>query len=182
MKQNKLFQRDYSLEKSDYTISPLALNVSLRFIFRMLSEHIHPSKLLPPNSSYLLSLYNYICIYEAKGSTCMQIDTRTHKHMNKQCSISYSAVAFDRRISSKYPFQQVSQLSYSSSDRVSVFPLCNSSFQNSARLASCDLITDFINSASSGPNLQSPSAGGTLAVGASLKHCQGWGAYMPDLA
>ena len=42
-------------------------------------------------------------------------------------------------------------------------------------ILSCDLITDSINSTPSGTNIQSLSAGGNLAMSASLWNCTGWG-------
>lgn len=73
--EGKLFQSNYSSEKSYYSIPTLAPNVSLIFIFIMLSEHINPGKTPAKNLSYyLFPGCLSTCICKADGSTYMHTD------------------------------------------------------------------------------------------------------------
>lgn len=76
--EGKLFQSNYSSEKSYYSIPTLAPNVSLIFIFIMLSEHINPGKTPAKNLSYyLFPGCLSACVYKADESTYMHTDRQT---------------------------------------------------------------------------------------------------------
>lgn len=74
--EGKLFQSIYSSEKSYYSIPTLAPNVSLIFIFIMLSEHINPGKTPAKNLSYYL--------FPGCLSTCVYKADEKHIHAHRQ--------------------------------------------------------------------------------------------------